>query len=354
MSEKLGLGIIGCGEISRWHLRAAAADDRARWVAACDLRAQAVAERADEFAIPGRYTQVEDLLADPAVEAVIVATGPEAHVGPTVAAFQAGKHVLVEKPVAVTAAEVEAMLAAQGDLVGACCSSRFRSTEGARVATGIIASGELGPVRRLFANILQPPREGYDGTSPFFLHRPGWGGQGVLADWGCYDLDYLLGLCGWQHEPLVVMGEMTGLPRFFREIAKPANDVEVRVAAQALLSNGAVLDYQRAMFAAVDETRQEWRIECENGALDLNMLPGSPQVRVHRYSVDGCVTEELVPEPFQWGEIHTGPVVNFLDAVLDGATPMTTLVNSLTMQRLADSIYESARTGTAVLLRGAD
>lgn len=344
------MGIIGCGQISRYHLQAVAEDGRARCVAACDLRPEAVVERAAEFDIPGRYTRVEDLLNDPAVEAVIVATGPEAHLGPTVAAFAAGKHVLVEKPVAVTAAEVEAMLAARGDLVGACCSSRFRSTEGARVAGELLAAGELGAVRRLSADILQPPSAGYDGTSPFFLHRPGWGGQGVLADWGCYDLDYLLGLCGWRHEPRVVLGEMTGLPQFFRQIAQPANDVEVRVSAQAWLSGGVVLDYQRAMFAAVDEARQQWRIECENGAVDLNMLPAAPQLKVHRYQADGVRTEALVPTPYQWSDIHRGPVANFIDAVLGDATPRTTLENALTVQRLTDAICHAARTGTAVTL----
>ncbi|MCD6361463.1 MAG: Gfo/Idh/MocA family oxidoreductase [Armatimonadetes bacterium] len=347
-SGALGLGIIGCGQISQWHLRAGAKHGRARWVAACDVRPEAVDERADEFDIPGRYTRVEDLLADPAVDAVIVATGPEAHREPTVAALEAGRHVLVEKPVAVSASEVEAMLAAQGELVGACCSSRFRSTAAAGAATEIIASGELGPVRRLSADILQPPRENYDGTSPFFLHRPGWGGQGVLADWGCYDLDYLLGLTGWAHELEVVLGEMSGLPGHFRRIAEPANDVEVCVGARARLSGGVILDYRRAMFAAVDDTRSEWRIECDDGALDLNMLPGSPQVTVHRYRDGEVETSPLVEEPFAWDEIHIGPVADFIDAVLDGGRPMTTLENALTLQRLTDAIYQSARTGETV------
>jgi predicted dehydrogenase len=353
-AETVGLGIIGCGQIAPHHIRNSADDPRVRWVAACDLRAEAVGGIADEFEIPGRYTQVEEMLADPDLDAVIVATSPTTHVELTVAALEAGKHALVEKPVAITADEVEAMLAAQGEgLVGACCSSRFRSTDAARVATEFIASGELGPVRRLVADVLGPPPENYDGTSPFLLHRPNWGGQGALADWGCYDLDYLLGLCGWTLRPELTLAETSGLPDLYREIAAPVNDVEVRVGALVMLSGGATLHYQRAMFAAVEEMRGQWRIECEGGALDLNMLPGSPQVTVRRHTANGVQSETLAGGPYEWSEIHRGPVVDFAAAIIEGREPMTSLENAFTMQRLVDAIYESAGSGEAVTITGA-
>lgn len=353
MSETLGLGIIGCGQIAPSHIRNSQDDPRVRWVAACDLRAEAVEERADEFGIPGRYTSVVDLLADPAVDAVVVATGPEAHAEPTVAAFEAGKHVLVEKPVAVTADGVQTMLAARadapGDLVGACCSSRFRSTPSAHEASRILASGQLGRVQRLSVRVLHPPRAGYDGTSPFFLHRPGWGGQGVLADWGCYDLDFMLGLCGWALEPETVLASTAGLPPHFRAIAQPRNDVEVAVTAHATLTGGARLHYHRAMFAAVPQSRESWRIECEGGALDLNMVSGAPQLVVQRYVAGAVESRVAVEEAFEWPLIHRGPVIDFAEAVLTGSAPMTSLEDALSVQRLTDAIYQSARTGRPVV-----
>jgi len=283
------------------------------------------------------------------VDAVVVATGPEAHLQPTITAFEAGKHVLVEKPVAVNAGQLDAMLAARtGGLIGACCSSRFRSTPGAHAAEALLASGKLGPVRRLSCEALNPPPASYDGTSPFFLHRPGWGGQGVLADWGCYDLDYLLGLCGWELEPRVVLAETGGLPEHFGAIAPPVNDVEVWVTAQALLTGGATLHYHRAAFAAVDGPRGKWRIECEGGALDLNMLTGVPQVVAHRFDAGAAVTEVLVDEAYEWPAIHRGPVIDFVEAVLGEHAPLTSLDQALIAQRLTDAIYASARTGGAV------
>jgi len=348
MNGTVGLGIVGCGDISVHHIRNSLDDPRVEWVAACDVRPDAVRERADEFDIPGRYADPDDLLADAAVDAVVIATPPTAHAAPTIAALRAGKHVLVEKPVAINWVEVEAMVAAQRPgVVGACCSSRFRSTPSAHAAAELLASGELGAVRRLSANALGPPPANYDGTSPFMLYRPNWGNQGALADWGCYDLDFLLGLCGWSLEPTLVLAETRNLPGVYRAIAEPRNDVEVQVGALALMTDGAVLDYRRAMFAAVDKARGEWWIECEDGALELNMLPGTPQATVHRYTAGGVSSEVLVEEPYQWPMIHRGPVIDFVDAIIEGHEPMTSLVNSLTVQRLTDAIYASAESGKA-------
>jgi len=349
MADTVGLGIIGCGQIAPHHIRNSQSDPRVRWTAVCDVRPEAVEAIADEFDIAGRYTNVDALLADKGVDAVVVATSPVAHAGPTIAALKAGKHVLVEKPVATSVSEAEAMLAAQSDgLVAACCSSRFRSTDGARIATEFLAAGSLGPVRRLYASVAGPPPKDYDGTSPFYLHRPGWGGQGVLADWGCYDLDYLFGLCSWSLEPTCVLADMRRVPAVFRAIQAPANDVEVSVGALAKLTGDAVLDYRRWTFAPVEERLGQWLIECEDGALDLNMLPGSPQVTVRRLTRDGVVTEPIADGPYTWSEIHGGPIIDLVQCILDGSEPRTSLKHALVIQRLTDAMYASARTGQSV------
>ena len=87
MSDPVGLAIVGCGAISVHHIRQSQSDERLRWVAACDVNPETLAARADEFDIPGRYESLDDLLADPAVDGVVVATPPPFHVGPTVAAL---------------------------------------------------------------------------------------------------------------------------------------------------------------------------------------------------------------------------------------------------------------------------
>ncbi|MCC7491385.1 MAG: Gfo/Idh/MocA family oxidoreductase [Fimbriimonadaceae bacterium] len=341
MSQSVGLGLLGCGDISALHLRETQHDPRVRWVAACDVRAEAAAARADEFGIAARYTDYHDLLTDPAVDAVVVATPPVFHLAPVLASFGAGKHVLVEKPVGITVAEVEAMLAAQPvGLVGASCSCRFRSNAAARLAAAAVADGRLGRLRRLVARVVYPASPGYNGTSPFFLHRPNWGGQGVLADWGVYDLDYLLGLAGWGHPPVRIQADLVRLPPTYRAIAAPRNDVEVQVTAYGELADGVVFDYRRAAFYA-GEPHNEWRLEGDDAALDLCLLPGTPQVVLHRLTGDGAAEEVLAPTAYTWSEIHAGPVLDFVGAILEDRPPLTSLQQALEIQQLTDAIYDA-------------
>ena len=111
MKKKFGIGIIGCGEIAAAHGRAyrALADD-------CDIIAmsdtvEAMAKhRAQEFEVETIYTNYHDLLADPRVDAVAICTPHYLHAPMTIAAANAGKHVLVEKPMCMNVGEVQEMI----------------------------------------------------------------------------------------------------------------------------------------------------------------------------------------------------------------------------------------------------
>jgi len=96
-----GFGIVGCGVISQFHAKAIADLRGAKVVACCDTRA----ESADRFAAEHgcqSYHTLDDLLADEAVDVVTIATPSGLHMVPAVAAANAGKHVIVEKPLEVT------------------------------------------------------------------------------------------------------------------------------------------------------------------------------------------------------------------------------------------------------------
>ena len=97
----VGFGIIGTGMISRFHARALAEVKGARLVACFD----SVPDRAEAFATEAHckaYSNLAQMLADPRVDAVTVATPSGAHMEPAVAAARAGKHVIIEKPLEVT------------------------------------------------------------------------------------------------------------------------------------------------------------------------------------------------------------------------------------------------------------
>jgi predicted dehydrogenase len=97
-----GFGIVGCGMISTFHARAIADVRGAKLVACFDTRERA----AEKFAADNgckAYTKLDAMLADAKVEIVTIATPSGAHMKPAVAAARAGKHVIVEKPLEITA-----------------------------------------------------------------------------------------------------------------------------------------------------------------------------------------------------------------------------------------------------------
>jgi len=108
--KPVGIGVIGCGNISAAYLTAARKFPVLNLVALADANPQAAEARAIEFGVPAR--SVDALLADPAVEIVLNLTVPKAHVDVGLKAIAAGKHVHSEKPLGVTVREARRLIAA--------------------------------------------------------------------------------------------------------------------------------------------------------------------------------------------------------------------------------------------------
>jgi phthalate 4,5-cis-dihydrodiol dehydrogenase len=108
----IGIGVIGAGRVSRAHARAAQALGRTRLAGVAEIDAGRRERFSGEYGCPG-FEQFEELLGRPEVDAVIVALPHWLHERVTVDALQAGKHVLLEKPMAMTVAECDAILAAE-------------------------------------------------------------------------------------------------------------------------------------------------------------------------------------------------------------------------------------------------
>ena len=113
MNEKLGWGLIGASTIAKEHMIGAIRAQPDGEVVAVMSSDAARGERyAAEHGIARSYDSVAALLADPAVDIVYVSTTNELHLPQTLAAAAAGKHVLCEKPLALTLADAQAMVAA--------------------------------------------------------------------------------------------------------------------------------------------------------------------------------------------------------------------------------------------------
>ena len=111
--KRVGVGVIGCGNISSAYLTAAKKFPILDMIALSDANPAAAEARAAEFGIPAR--SVDEVLADPSVEIVLNLTVPKAHVEVGLKAIAAGKHVHSEKPLGVTVAEARKLMEAAAD-----------------------------------------------------------------------------------------------------------------------------------------------------------------------------------------------------------------------------------------------
>jgi len=186
-----GIALFGCGWVQDFHARAVR-ESGAEIVAVSNHREHTARVFADRHSIERVTTDWERLAGDPAVDAAIVATPNYLHARQTIALLEAGKHVMVEKPMAMSVAECDTMIAAalrsRASLMVAHCW-RFHADVQAMRAR--IASGELGEIVKT---------RGYGvhanaGPSGWFV-EPDLAGGGALLDMGVHAIDtarFLLG-----------------------------------------------------------------------------------------------------------------------------------------------------------------
>lgn len=355
MAAQVRLGVVGCGVIGQFHLRAAQGWPTIQLAAVADLRAEAAAATAQTFGVPKVYPDAAALLADPDIDALVLAMPTNVRTPLALAALKAGKHVLLEKPAAMNGEQLRAIIAARDASprrpVVACCSSRHRFLKSAQVATDFLATGALGKIRlvrcRAASPAGAPPR---NPPPPWRLNRSLNGG-GILVNWGVYDLDYLLGLTGWKIQPLEVLAQCWTLPPQFADRAAPGSDAETHVAAMIRCADNIAITFDRGEFmtTAADNA---WQIIGQSGSLRLNMLPGKGLELIHddTTAAEGVVSRVLHRSDDDWNIIHEGPVRDFADAIVGHRPPMTSLEQALVIQRITDAIYASATSGQAVAI----
>jgi len=189
MTDKpLGIGIVGYGKVaSGTHRRRIAARDDADLRAICDTTDSRRAAAAEENPGTAIYKDYDKMLADDAVQLVIVTTPPTTHCDLTVRAVRAGKHVFVDKPFAMTLAEAETMLSAGADagVVVHCHQSRRYDGEYGAIRE-IVASGRIGEivhVRRVWVQYGTVWGSwGIEGFNPTWRLQKAYGG-GMVYDY---------------------------------------------------------------------------------------------------------------------------------------------------------------------------
>lgn len=348
----LNLAFIGCGVIAQFHLRGMARLKIARAALVCDLRPDVAQKTAVEFSVPRWTSSVDEVLADPSIDGVVLSLPANIRTEIAIKAFKAGKHVLTEKPVAMNAKEVQSMMAVQNDLIGAVCSCRYRDLESAKVAKAFLKTGALGAIRTISCRGIYPA-----GKPP--VNPPAWrlrkdlNGGGIFLNWGSYDLDYLLGFFDFKLTPQFALGRTWTVGEPFKAYAAPNSDGETHVNALVTFAEGCVLDYERAEFSTIPSDHR-WQIVGERGTLSLQMLKVAKANVVFTEAVEGvgAVTRVLWEGDETVKELdcfeHYTPVWDFAGAIAEKRKPLTSLEDSLLMTRISDAVYASSASGKPV------
>lgn len=209
MAEKLRWGIVGTGKIATTFAKALDQTQRGAKQAVASRNPERATEFAAQHGFPAACGSYAELFADPAVDAVYVATPHPCHREPVLGALAAGKHVLCEKPLGVTVAECEEMVAA-AERAGVVLLEAFmyRVHPQTRRIQEILASGQLGEVRTVRSSFCYGLGTAYNVRSDANLRGGG------LYDVGCYCINFSRMVAGAEPDDLAAvwtLGETSGV-----------------------------------------------------------------------------------------------------------------------------------------------
>jgi predicted dehydrogenase len=341
-SDPLRFGLVGAGAISAQHVEAIAAVGGARVGAVASASVERARSLGERLGVPWT-TDVAELVAREDVDAVTISSPSGLHPAQALAALRQGKHVLVEKPLALSNADARAVVdeARRRRLVAGTVSQR-RFEPIVRAVHDAVAEGAIGKLVMIVA-------EGFYHRPQSYYDSADWRGTialdgGVLMNQAIHTID----LMRWIGGPVVeVTGHVATIGHAME--AEDVATVSLRFASGAL---GAIL----ATTCVPTEQPTELRIDGERGRIRLVgelavewQVPGRP-----------APLEEPAVAPVEggaatWGTTATGYIrqyTDFVAAVRDGREPLVTAADGAASVEIVLASYQSSASGCAVALEG--
>ena len=192
--KKIQWGIIGCGDVTE--VKSGPAFNKvsnSSLVAVMRRNATKAADYARRHGVPRWYADAQQLIDDPEVNAVYIATPPQSHEDYTLRALQAGKPVYVEKPMTTGAAAARRMLQASVDTGIKLCVAHYRKAQPRfKKVKDLLEAGEIGELRMVNLQLVQPPQSSLIAkTDESWRLNPAISGGGLFHDLSPHQLDLL-------------------------------------------------------------------------------------------------------------------------------------------------------------------
>jgi predicted dehydrogenase len=349
MTKTLKVAIIGVGGIARTHIPGWEASEYTEVVAGCDINPDILSMWGKAQGVTKLVTDPAELFADPDIDIIDICTPNMYHTPLAVAAMEAGKDVLCEKPLAPTPEDIRKMIAARdssGRMLMTAQHFRFKGVSQAMKTE--IETGTLGDVYHARSWMLR--RSGLP-VRPTFIYKQHSGG-GPCIDIGVHILDLTLWLMG-HPKPVAVSGvARTALAHhegafsgWGKHLVPQDMDVEDFAAAFVRFENGATLVLEVSWLLHHDvegENAKVWLYGTEGGCEWPNAAFMETNYETQQlYNRELKLTRDVM-------EPHALECVEFARAVVEGLPSPVPAEESLYVQTILDGIYRSQESGGEV------
>ncbi|MDR3690656.1 MAG: Gfo/Idh/MocA family oxidoreductase [Fimbriimonas sp.] len=346
-------GVVGCGAIHAMHCDAAKNIDGADLIGVYDVIPEKAAKTAERYGVRA-FASLSELLSEVDAITVCVPSGLHAEVG--IRAANAGKHVLVEKPIDVTLAKAMALVdACESNGVRLGTISQHRFSEQIRNLHDAAQNGSLGPLLQGDAYIKWYRTQAYYDSGDW---RGTWelDGGGCLINQGVHYIDMIQWIMG-------------GVKAVQAQVRTAAHQIEVEDIANALIEykNGAigVIQGSTSFYPGLAERLEVhgrygsviiegdrtklWKVDqvAANEGLYGGGVQMQPTPSLHMHDPEEAVQNASSDPTALWGEQHRLQVEDFTKAIVEDREPFMTGRMALEPLKIILAIYESSRQGGA-------
>ena len=334
MERKIGVALVGCGRIAPLHAKALKELPFTELVMTMDVIRERAEEMAKEYGGKGT-DDFQEVLANPVVEAVEICTPHYNHAHLVLAALNAGKHVLVEKPMAINVEDAKEMIATaqnKGLQLGVIFQNRYN--EASRAVKEAIEKGELGQIRGARAFLTWHRSDEYYKLDPW---RGTWAqeGGGVLINQAIHTLD----LMQW------LMGEIKTVSASCRRWGHPHIEVEDTAEAYFRFANGALGCFYANNCYPTDEPIF-FEITGDRGKAQI--LADRATIIIDGESREVKPQAESVSHPAYWGRGHQIQLAHFYQSLLKGEAVEIDGRSGMVAMAMVLSMYASSATGAEI------
>ena len=328
--NKIRFGIIGSGGIARKRtIPGIMLSKNASVEAIMDLNETSLNEVGEEFGVAKRYASVEEILADKDIDAVYIATPVFCHKEQVFAAADAGKHILLEKPMGLTSKdgeEMEKYCKEKGVLLGVGFMMRLHGahTEIKRM----IDDGKIGTVVSAFAKF----NCDYPASKQLWRQSKAYSAGGTMMDMGIHCIDLLTYLTSLK------ISEVTGITG--NQIHKYP-DTEDAGTGIFKMDNGAIFTVE-ANFNLPDELGGcKFEIYGTEGTIVAEGTLGQVETGEVRYKLMSEIDRSWQTLSYESGNMYTKETSLFAEAILSGSPVPVPASEAILDQKVVEAVYES-------------